>query len=75
MPRRGEFGVSRVLVAISHEMREIDEKVVLDGDYGDEIVSSALMETATGERWGLSVSWSVFENVRLQSVTYWAAGC
>jgi hypothetical protein len=43
MPRRGEFGVSRVLVAISHEMKEIDENVVLDGDYGDEIDSSALM--------------------------------
>jgi hypothetical protein len=33
-------------------MKEIDEKVVLGRDCGDEIVSRALMETATGERWG-----------------------
>jgi hypothetical protein len=34
-------------------MKQIDEKVVLGGGYGDEIVSSALMETATGESWYL----------------------
>jgi hypothetical protein len=32
-------------------MKQIDEKVVLGGGCGDEIVSSSLMETATGERW------------------------
>jgi hypothetical protein len=34
-------------------MKQIDEKAVLGGSYGDEIVNSALMETATGERWYL----------------------
>jgi hypothetical protein len=51
-------------------MKEIDEKVVLDGDYGDEIVSSALMETATGQRWCLGCLGTDDENGGLQSVTY-----
>jgi len=50
-------------------MKEIDETVVLGGDYGDEIVSSALMETATGERWRLQSLEADCENSGLQSVT------
>ena len=74
MPRRGEFGVSPRRAAISGEMKQIDEKVVLGGGYGDEIVSSALMETATRERWYLQGLEADDENGWLPSVTYGLAG-
>ena len=69
MPRLGELRVRPLRTAISAEMKEIDETVVLGGDYGDEIVSSALMETATGERWRLQGLEADCENSGLQSVT------
>ena len=74
MPRRGEFGVSRLLAAISREMKQIENKSVRGLGYGAEIVSSALMETATGERWYLQGLEADDENGWLPSVTYGLAG-
>jgi hypothetical protein len=49
MPKGSESGVSRLIAAISREMRGIDDKKLRGLKYCDEIVHSALMEIATGQ--------------------------
>jgi hypothetical protein len=55
-------------------MKQIEKKSVRGLGYGAEIVSSALMETATGERWYLQGLEADDENGWLPSVTYGLAG-
>jgi hypothetical protein len=49
MPKGGELGVSRLIAAISREIKGIDDKKLRGLKYCDEIVHSGLMEIATGQ--------------------------
>jgi hypothetical protein len=70
MPKRGGLGVSALRAAISREMKRIDERQFRGLGYCDEIVNSALMEIATGQRLCLECLALDDENGSVESAAY-----